>query len=383
MLVGTITHVLHETLAVVERDTFGKRQVRCDLRRHTELIERDVGVRRNDGAGREVHALTHEVATDTTLLGAHTGLESAEWATRALNGRIKPLDIVVHLGRHILLKEHRALRQNIGRLALVHLVTEAVVGANNHEELVREVVFHALVVVHDDRRTDAERRHREDRADHPVGAGELGVEPELTALVVGQALEGTQNDLRLERHGIPLLAFTLQSTRRAVHLDDVLEDLGLALRTEAGLGANLGILWANGAAVQADLVGEFVHHIKELNEVHGAGHADVSEMPRALEVRVAARRTDLSILGGTKAGIKDAARDGLIALVMFVSCDLDDTLLDDVVGAPDAELDADDLVAHLVGLLFLSFRRFVFAAYDWTSGFPSKSGRTLHPPKRG
>lgn len=382
MLVGTIAHVLHEALAILESHTFRERQVGSDLRRHAELVEINVGIRRNHRASREVHALAHEVTTDTTLLRAHAGLEGTQGTTRALDGRIESLDVVVHLGRHILLKEHRALRENVRGLALVHLVAEAVVGADDHEELVREIVLHPLIVVHDHGGTDAERRDRKDRADHPVRASEFWILPELTALLVGQALEGTQNDLRLEGNRFALLALTLKGTRRAIDLDDVLEDLGLALGTEAGLGANLGILRADRAAVQTDLVGEFVNHVEELDEVDRASHANVSEMPRALQIRVAARRADLSILGGTKARIKDAAGDGLIALVVLIRCDLDDTLLDDVVGAPDAELDANDLVAHLVGLLFLSFRRFVFAAYDWTDGCPSKFERTPRPPKR-
>ncbi len=373
MLVGAITNTLHEAFTILRSHTFGKREIRGDLRRNTEFIEVDVGIRRNDGTGREVDTLAHQIAANTALLGAHTGLEGTKRTTRTLDGRIETLDIVIHLGCHILLKEHRALRQNIRRLTLVHLVAKGVVGANNHQQLVREIILHTLIVVHDDGRTDAERRHRKDRTDHPVGTRKLGIESELTALLIRQTLEGTQDDLRLERNGLTLLAFSLEGTRGSIDLGDVLEDLRLALGTESGLGADLRIAGANRTAVQAELIGELVNHIVELNELYRSGHPNVSEMPGALQIRVAARRADLSILGGTKARIKDAARNRLISLVVFVCGDLDDTLLENIVGAPDAELDADDLVAHLVAVLFLSFRRFVFVAYDPTAGYPNKS----------
>lgn len=373
MLLGTIANLLHEAFAILQCDTLGEREIRRNLRRNTEFIQLNVGIGRDHRTSREVDTLTHEVATNTTLLGTHAGLEGTERATRTLDGRVETLDIVIHLRRHILLKEHRALRENIGRLTLVHLVTQTVVGANDHEQLVRQVILHTLVVVHDDRWTDAKRRHCEDRADHPVRASKLRIESELTALLIRQALEGTQNDLRLERNGFTLLAFSLKSTCRTIDLGDVLEDLGLALGTETGLGANLRVAWQNFAAVQADLIGELVNHVLELNELHRSCHTNVTEMPGALQIRVAARRADLSILGGTKARIKDAARNRLISLVVFVCGDLDDTLLENIVGAPDAELDADDLVAHLTAVLFLSFRRFVFAASARTGEFPNRS----------
>lgn len=373
MLIGSIANLLHEAFAILRSHTFGEGEIRRDLRRNAEFVEINIGIRRNHRAGREVDTLTHQIAANTALLGSHAGLEGTKRTTRTLDGRIETLDIVIHVGRHILLEEHRALRENIRRLTLVHLVAQGVVGANDHEELVRQIVLHTLVVVHDHRRTDAERRNREDRTDHPVRTRKLGIKPEFTALLIRQTLEGTQDDLCLERNGLTLVAFTLKGTRCAIHLRDVLEYLGLALGTESGLGADLGVAGTNCTAVQADLIGELVNHIVELNELHGSCHTNVTEMPRALQVRVATRRADLSILGGTKARIKDAARNGLISLVVFVGGDLDDTLLENILGAPDAKLDADDLVAHLVAVLFLSFRRFVFAAYDLTSGYPNKS----------
>ena len=373
MLIRTIANLFHKALAILERHTLGECEIGGNLRRNAEFVELNVGVRCDNGTGREVNALAHKVAANTTLLGSQTRLEGTQRTTRTLNCRVQALDVVVHLGRHILLKEHRALRENLGRLTLVHLIAKAVVGTNNHQQLVRQIVFHALIVVHDDRRTDTERRNCKNRADHPIRTRKLRIKSECAALLVGQALEGTMNNLRLERDGFTLLSLSLQSSCRSLHLGDVLEELGLAFVAEAVLGADLRVTRTNRTAIQADLVGELVNHIVELNELHRARHANVSEMPRALQVRVTASRTDLSILGGTKAGIKDAARNWLISLIVFVSGDLDDALLENIVGAPDAELDANDLVAHLTAVLFLSFRRFVFAAPVRTAECPNRS----------
>ena len=54
---------------IERRDNLWKGQVLGDGARDTDLINGQVGVRGDDSTSREVHSLTHQVTTDTTLLG--------------------------------------------------------------------------------------------------------------------------------------------------------------------------------------------------------------------------------------------------------------------------------------------------------------------------
>ena len=70
-----VAHVHHEAVAVVGRHDLGFCQVRSDLFGDAEFVDVDVGVGRNDGTGREVDALAHEVAAHAPRLGAKTGFQ--------------------------------------------------------------------------------------------------------------------------------------------------------------------------------------------------------------------------------------------------------------------------------------------------------------------
>ena len=200
VLVGTIADVLHQALPVVGRHTLGKGQVLGDLFRNTQLIDVDVGIRSDNRAGREVYALPHEVSANTSSLCPQAGLESAQRATRALNGRVQSLDVVVHVGRDVILQEGGGLRDGIRSLALIDLVPQGIVGANDHQQLVRQIILHPLVIVHDDRGTNGQRRDCKDSADHPVGTSKLRVVSQKLHLCIRQTLEGPQDDLGLQRH---------------------------------------------------------------------------------------------------------------------------------------------------------------------------------------
>ena len=88
---------------------------------------------------------------------------------------------------------------HLRRLTLVHAVTQALIVTQHVNQLVCQVILHLLVVVHHDRGADRQRRNRQDRAHHPLGASELGVEAQLLAVLGRHALEGAEDHLRLQR----------------------------------------------------------------------------------------------------------------------------------------------------------------------------------------
>jgi len=63
-------------------------------------------------------------------------------------------------------------------------------------------------------------------------------------------------------------------------------------------------------------------------------------------VRLLAGGTHLAILNHTEAGVKDAVRNRLVALVCLVRRDLDDTSLTDIFGVGNAKLDSHNCIAH-------------------------------------
>jgi hypothetical protein len=70
------------------------------------------------------------------------------------------------------------LVDDVSRLSLVNLVADTVVGTDDGDELVGQVILHLVVVVHHDTRANRQRRNRQHRAEHPLGASEDWVETE-------------------------------------------------------------------------------------------------------------------------------------------------------------------------------------------------------------
>ena len=77
----SVADIAQETLAIVGIDRLREGQVHRDLLRHTELVEVDGRIGRDDRTGGEVHALAHEIATHTTGLRSEARLEGLERAT--------------------------------------------------------------------------------------------------------------------------------------------------------------------------------------------------------------------------------------------------------------------------------------------------------------
>ena len=315
-ILGAVADVRHEAVAIVRRHNLGLGEVARNLLGNTELIHVNVGVRRNHGTRREIHALAHEVAAHTTRLRTETRLERLEGAPAALSRRSHALDIVIHVGRDIKLQHLRVLHNVVARSALVHLLAELLIVAHDIDQLVGQIVVHTLVVVHHHWRAHREWRHSKNGTDHPGGVGELGIKAEDLDRVVRHALEATENHLGLESDGLLLLTrkLALERANRTLDLLHLLEHLGTAgsahrvlLLGELGdeihrLLADIGeALHALQLGVQVSLLVEPRHAcnvqrravdahavegldgvIKELVEIDGASERDVPEVALAL-----------------------------------------------------------------------------------------------------
>ena len=238
-----------------------------------------------------------------------------------------------------------------------------------------EIVFHLVVIVHHDRRAHRERRNRKGRAEHPLGATILGVEAKHLAVLIGDALEGTVDELGLNRHRRGCF-FALGGRILTLERCDLSGNLGnLGEGPSQALGACLGTLHvvanvleprhtrearvhlvgihrdANAIvewnrAVEADHIRKLLDGVEELVEIDGTSQCNVSEVTRAELVRLLAGGADLPILNDTEACIKHAIRNRLVALVGLVGGDFHDGALANILGIRNPKLNSNDSVAH-------------------------------------
>jgi len=230
MLVGTVVDVLQQALAIVRGHDLGEGQVLCNLLGHTQLIQLNVGIGRDDGSGGEVDALSHQVAAHTPRLCTEPRLQCSKRSAGALGRGFQSLDVVVNIRRNIILQLGGVLVDVLCRVALVDLLSHLVVGTEDVDENVCEIVLHPLVVVHHNRGANRQGRDGEDGADHPLGAGILGIQSNASAVLVRDSLEGAKDQFRLDRDGgrghvlrRRGVEFALERRRLAQHLGDLLE----------------------------------------------------------------------------------------------------------------------------------------------------------------
>ena len=370
MLVRAVLDVAQQAIAIVRADNLGKGQVRRNLLRHTELVQLNTRIGRDDRASAKVHALSHQVATDTSGLRTKAGLQSAQRTTRTLGRGIHALDVIVYIGCDMILEQSRVLVQHLGRLSLVDLLADLVVCAQDIDQHVRQIILHALVVIHHHRRANRQGRDSQHRAHHPLRASELGIQSDGPTVVIRDALEGAEDHLglKIDRVRFGVRQLSLQGRSLAHDLGDLLEDGRLAVRALEWLILlrrrahvadlleprqtrrlqRLHVLLRSQdlGAVQADHIRQLLHHVKELIEVDRAGQPDVAEMTRAELVRLLACGADLAVFNDAETRIEDAICNGLIVLVCLVCDDLDNGALEQILGVCNAELDTDDRITH-------------------------------------
>ena len=272
----TVLDVHHQAIAVVRSHNLGLGQVRRNLFGNTQFVHVNVGIWGNDGAGGEVDTLSHQIAANTTGLGTETGLEGLEGTARTLGGGGHALDIVVHIGCHIVLQQFSVLLDVFAGLAGGDEFTELLVAANDVDEDVGQIVVHPLIILHHNRGTDGEGRNRQDRAHHPRRVGVLGIKAENLDGVVRHTLEAAKNHLGLEGdQGLLILAreLALEGADRTLDLLNLLDHLGAAGGTGGGHG--LGLLADEVYRPTAD-IGETFHALQLGVEVHILGEPVLS-----------------------------------------------------------------------------------------------------------
>ena len=77
----------------------------------------------------------------------------------------------------------------IAWLTLVNLFSEFLICTNNINQFMRQIVVHALIIVHDNGRSNSEWWDSENGAYHPSGMREFGVESKNANVFVSHALE--------------------------------------------------------------------------------------------------------------------------------------------------------------------------------------------------
>jgi len=374
----SVANVSEESLTIVLVDRLGEGEIGCDFLRDTEFVQGNVRIGSDDRTGAEIHTLAHEVPADTTGLGTETRLERAKRATRPLLRLRQTLDVVVHVGRHMVLKESSALVNDVATVSLVHAVTETLVGTNDRDELVGKVILHTLVIVHHDRRADRQRRNRENRTDHPFRARELGIESEVGTVLIRDSLEGAKDELGLERNigfrtrTLLGLVGSFQRSSLAHRPEDTREGTSSAERaTRRFRSTSESELLTSDIAcclepcrsrssdplqrladkgfgtIETDDVCESGHGIKELVEIDGTSKRDMPEVTRTILVGLLAGGTLLSVLDDTETGIKDTVGDGLTALVGLVCSNLHHRALENIIRVGESELNANDSVTHV------------------------------------
>ena len=93
-----LTHIEH-------RDLLRKRQIHCDLLWHTQFLDTNIGVRRNDGTGRKLYTLALKIGANAALLGSQTLLKRLEQTARSLCRRTYTRNVVIHEGGHVVLEQ--------------------------------------------------------------------------------------------------------------------------------------------------------------------------------------------------------------------------------------------------------------------------------------
>jgi hypothetical protein len=192
-----VAYVHQETISVVWVDHFRLGQICGNLERNSEFVHINIGVRSNDRTSREIDTFPHEIPAYSAGLCTHSRLEGLERSSRPLSGRRHTLDVVIHIGSDVELEHRHVFLNIIAWLTLVNLFSEFLIGANNIDEFVREVIVHTLIVVHHNGGSDCEWRYRQNRAYHPRRVRVLGVESKNPDGFICHALETAENHLGL------------------------------------------------------------------------------------------------------------------------------------------------------------------------------------------
>ena len=212
IVVRAIVHVLPQLLHVVGINNLGIGEVHGNLKRHTQLINRDVGIGRDDRPGRKVDTLAHQVATDASLFALEPLDERTDGTTGTLKSGVDTGTGIVNQGRHIVL-QHHAEDVNVLLDTLFDAQLELVVGLDQDGQLVSQIILGPLSSVIPNAGAHSGRGNRHDGTNQIFRPVVLLVEPEDLSITVRNATKDTQHvlgienlllDLDVRRHLLPL-----------------------------------------------------------------------------------------------------------------------------------------------------------------------------------
>src|SRR2546425_310971 len=209
----TALHPLLDDVQVVRLDVDRDRQLAGRLDGDADLVDRQDRIRRNDGAGREVHPLAGQIRSEAAFLSLQPLHERLQRPSGPVPRRRDARRLVVEVRRHVILEQlPKVLDDQLGRTR-VPVLAQTLVDPQDVDELVREVVLRAVAALEGDRRTHGDGRDEQRGQDHPLGPGDLGVHPEDPEVFVRDPLEALAHLFRCE------LVTVLAERRRLVEGD--------------------------------------------------------------------------------------------------------------------------------------------------------------------
>ena len=396
-----LDHTLGPRIRVAIRDIHGQfRQVQLGHRdrvgqigrnaqRHAQLVQRNVGVGRNDGARRKVAALAHQVVAHAALLGAEALLERLERPpTAPLARRQHPRHIIVHESGHVVLQEPvtlfdffqlfftgLAVRRQQRKLRLLrgYFLAQRIVGLDNVRQLVGQVVFGLLVAVLPHARPHMRRRHRQHRANHPIRPRILWRQANQFHLFVRDALENQQDIFDghfglfvVKNIGEPAVGFalfvllqTVLGLGRIAKVAQIRRGLGASLlvaltlaqhggepRLELGLALHnlflvLFFQQTLGAA-PAHTLEHLQDNLEHLHVIHRFRQGNVPKMARAVVVVLFARLAHLPVFNDPHARVKQTVGLGQVVFIRVGLGHLQHRPRDNVLGAPNRQDNTGD-----------------------------------------
>ncbi len=137
---STEDHLAH-VLTVSRGHANRHREFLCDASRHTDFVDAEEGVGRNDRASTEVHTLSGQVGAEATFLPLQALRERLEGATRAVSCGWDARGLVVEVGGAVVLQKFpQVLNDELGCTG-VTVLSEALVDAENVHKFVGQVVL--------------------------------------------------------------------------------------------------------------------------------------------------------------------------------------------------------------------------------------------------
>jgi hypothetical protein len=380
---GAALDQLPGLLDVVRRDLDGHGQLAGRVDRHADLVDADVGVGADDGAGAEVDALPRQVAAEAAFLALEALAQGLEGATGAVPRGRDAAGLVVHVGGDVVLQQLPQVLDDELRRARVAVLLEALVDAQHVDQLVGEVVLAALAALQGDAGPHRHRGNRQHGQHHPLRAGggavvqhraapfhRAGVDAQQLQLVVGDLLQpladvhgGELVALLAEGRGLLevdlLLGLVagragpvggLEGRRGLVdQLDevaDVLAVLEAALVLREVL-AHRVLRQQHVAAGPAGRAQDVADDLREADVDDRHGQVDVAEVARAVAHGAAAGLAAEARLDDAQAGVHQAHLDGEAVVVVGVGGDdLRRRHLADLAGAEEGEGDGPDLLGR-------------------------------------